>query len=56
VLIYRAPYIPHLYPLDVGPWARLGQREAFVNLADQEQDDASITRNAASAVGAGWTR
>ncbi len=39
---YRGSYVTDLYSLDVTPWPRVGQRGAFVNLADQEQDDAWI--------------
>ena len=37
--INRGSYVEDLYHLDVAPWPRLGQRGAFVNLADQEEDD-----------------
>jgi predicted metal-dependent enzyme (double-stranded beta helix superfamily) len=40
--IHRGAYMPDLYSLDVGPWGRVGQQGAFVNLADQEQDDAYV--------------
>src|SRR5262245_50898100 len=40
--IYRGAYITDLYTLELGQWARLGQRGAFVNLADQEHDDAYV--------------
>ncbi len=33
--IYRASYVSDLYGLELAPWARVGQREAFVNLGDQ---------------------
>jgi len=39
---YRGSYVTDLFNLDVTPWPRVGQRGAFVNLADQEQDDAWI--------------
>lgn len=37
--IYRGSYVTDLSTLGVAPWARVGQMGAFVNLADQEQDD-----------------
>jgi hypothetical protein len=37
--IHRGSYIESLYEADVQPWARSGQKAAFVNLADQEKDD-----------------
>ena len=37
--IYRGSYITDLAGLELAPWARAGQQGAFVNLADQEQDD-----------------
>ena len=40
--IYRGSYITDLLSLELAPWARVGQRGAFVNLADQEQDDAWV--------------
>ncbi|MPZ15894.1 MAG: ethanolamine ammonia lyase-activating protein [Chloroflexi bacterium] len=40
--IYTGSYLTDLYTANVTPWARIGQRGAFVNLADQEQDDAYI--------------
>jgi hypothetical protein len=40
--IYRGAYVPDLYSLELGGWPRLGQRGAFVNLADQEHDDAYV--------------
>ena len=40
--IYRASYVTDLYGLELAPWARVGQRAAFVNLADQEHDDAWV--------------
>lgn len=40
--INRGSYIPDLYALEVAPWGRAGQKGAFVNLADQEHDDAYV--------------
>ena len=40
--IHRGAYIPDLYTVEVGSWARVGQRGAFVNLAEQEHDDAYV--------------
>lgn len=34
--------VSNLYTLDLAPWGRTGQRGAFVNLADQEQDDSYV--------------
>ncbi|HLK14887.1 MAG TPA: hypothetical protein VKT78_08785 [Fimbriimonadaceae bacterium] len=38
--IHSGAYVTDLYHADVAPWARIGQKGAFVNLADQEIDDA----------------
>jgi gentisate 1,2-dioxygenase len=40
--VHQGAYIGDLYHLDVGPWGRMGQRGAFVNLAEQEHDDAYV--------------
>jgi quercetin dioxygenase-like cupin family protein len=40
--INRGSYVEDLHTLEVAPWARTGQRGAFVNLADQEDDDAYV--------------
>jgi quercetin dioxygenase-like cupin family protein len=40
--ISEGSYVADLYTLEVVPWARTGQRGAFVNLAGQEQDDAYV--------------
>lgn len=40
--INRGSYVDNLYKLELGPWARTGQRGAFVNLAGQEEDDAYV--------------
>lgn len=42
VPLYKASYIENLYTLELGPWPRLGQNGAIVNLADQEHDDAWV--------------
>jgi quercetin dioxygenase-like cupin family protein len=47
VPIYRGSFISDLYHLDVAPWARVGQRGAIVNLAEQEEDDAWLIEIAA---------
>lgn len=36
---YKGSYVGSLYDLDLKPWARVGQPGAFVNLAEQEEDD-----------------
>lgn len=35
----RGSFVPDLYTVEVAPWERLGQKAAFVNLADQQEDD-----------------
>jgi mannose-6-phosphate isomerase-like protein (cupin superfamily) len=40
--INTGSYVSDLYHLEVEPWARMGQKGAFVNLADQEHDDAYV--------------
>lgn len=40
--IYRGSYITDLHSLEIADWARTGQRGAFVNLAEQEADDAYV--------------
>lgn len=40
--INKGSYVADLYTLEVQPWARTGQKGAFVNLADQEEDDAYV--------------
>jgi hypothetical protein len=37
--VNRGSYVESLYELELAPWKRVGQKGAFVNLADQEQDD-----------------
>ncbi|MBM2811983.1 MAG: Gentisate 1,2-dioxygenase [Chloroflexi bacterium] len=37
--ILRGSSVDDLHKVDVAPWPRLGQKGAFVNLADQEEDD-----------------
>jgi gentisate 1,2-dioxygenase len=37
---HRGSYVENLYTAEVAPWPRLGQKGAFVNLAEQEHDDA----------------
>jgi len=40
--INRGAFVPDLHSLEVAPWPRFGQKGAFVNLADQEHDDAYV--------------
>jgi gentisate 1,2-dioxygenase len=40
--INTGPYVSNMYTLEVKPWARFGQKGAFINLADQQHDDAYI--------------
>lgn len=40
--VNRGSYVDNLYTLELGPWARTGQKGAFVNLAGQEEDDAYV--------------
>jgi|SRR5579871_4001466 len=42
VPVHEGSYIEDLYSAEVAPWARMGQRGAIVNLADQEQDDGHL--------------
>jgi hypothetical protein len=37
--VYRGSFVDDLHTLEVGEWPRVGQKGAFVNLADQEEDD-----------------
>ncbi|MBM2811722.1 MAG: Gentisate 1,2-dioxygenase [Chloroflexi bacterium] len=37
--VVAGSYVGDLYSTEVAPWPRIGQAGAFVNLADQEQDD-----------------
>ena len=39
---YTGSYVADLYTLEVAPWARTGQKGAFVNLAAQELDDGQL--------------
>ena len=39
---YRGSYVADLYTLDLRPWSRFGQNGAFVNLADQEEDNGYV--------------
>lgn len=39
---YRGSSIGDVHHVDVTPWARTGQKGAFINLADQEHDDAYV--------------
>ena len=40
--VYTGSYVDNLYTLELADWPRTGQSGAFVNLADQEQDDAWV--------------
>jgi len=40
--VYKGAYVPDLYTLEVAAWPRIGQKAAFVNLAEQEHDDAWV--------------
>jgi quercetin dioxygenase-like cupin family protein len=40
--IYTGSYVTDLKTLELAPWARVGQKGAFVNLADQEEDDGRV--------------
>src|SRR5207302_10009278 len=40
--IYRGSAVADLYGLGLAAWPRTGQRGAFVNLAEQEHDDAYV--------------
>ena len=40
--VYTGAYVTDLYHANVAPWPRIGQKGAFVNLADQEIDDAWV--------------
>lgn len=40
--IIRGSYVADLHDVEVQPWTRVGQRGAYVNLADQEHDDAYV--------------
>lgn len=37
--VYAGAFVEDLYTLELGFWPRVGQQGAFVNLANQEQDD-----------------
>jgi quercetin dioxygenase-like cupin family protein len=40
--IHKGSYASDLHTIDVAPWPRAGQKGAFVNLADQEEDDGQV--------------
>jgi mannose-6-phosphate isomerase-like protein (cupin superfamily) len=40
--IYTGAYVGNLYTLELKDWARVGQKGAFVNLANQQVDDAQV--------------
>jgi len=42
VPVYRAQYVESLHTLELGPWARKGGRGAYLNLADQFEEDAFV--------------
>lgn len=37
--VHSGSFLEDLHTVTVGPWPRIGQQGAFVNLADQQQDD-----------------
>jgi quercetin dioxygenase-like cupin family protein len=37
--VHEGSFVEDLHTAEVAPWPRIGQRAAFVNLADQEHDD-----------------
>ncbi|HZT06332.1 MAG TPA: ethanolamine ammonia lyase-activating protein [Chloroflexota bacterium] len=39
---HSGSYVTDLYHVDVAPWPRVGQKGAFINLADQQDDDAWV--------------
>lgn len=43
----RGSHVEDLHTVDVAPWPRIGQRGAFVNLAEQELDDGWVIEIAA---------
>src|SRR6266581_6833904 len=42
VPVHTGSYVSDLYTAEVGPWARTGQKGAFVILAEQEEDDGYV--------------
>ena len=42
VPVHEGSYLRDLFTADVAPWPMLGQKMAFVSLADQQQDDAWV--------------
>jgi mannose-6-phosphate isomerase-like protein (cupin superfamily) len=46
--VYKGSYIDSLYEIPVSDWERIGQKGAFVNLADQEFDDVWVMEIAAA--------
>jgi len=46
--IYRGSYVEDLHTVAVASWPRLGQKGAFVNLAEQEHDDGWVVEIAPS--------
>jgi quercetin dioxygenase-like cupin family protein len=40
--IHTGSYVTDLKTVELAPWARVGQRGAFINLADQEEDDGRV--------------
>ncbi len=37
--VHTGAFLPDLHTTELAPWPRIGQRGAFVNLADQQEDD-----------------
>jgi uncharacterized RmlC-like cupin family protein len=42
VPVYKSYYVESMYTLELGPWARKGGKGAYLNLAEQHEDDAFI--------------
>jgi quercetin dioxygenase-like cupin family protein len=42
VPVYSSYYVDSLYTLELGPWARKGGKGAYLNLANQLEDDAMV--------------
>src|SRR4051794_19922852 len=42
VPVHTGSYVGDLYNCEVGPWARTGQKGAYIVLAEQEEDDGYV--------------
>ncbi|MBI4322624.1 MAG: cupin domain-containing protein [Chloroflexi bacterium] len=40
--VYKGYHIPNLRTVELKPWARIGDGGCFINLSDQEEDDARV--------------